>query len=69
VNSGLYPLYEVENGELKVRRIAKRVSVEEYLKTQARFRHLFANDAGREGIDLIQSVADQNIEKYNLIVG
>jgi multidrug efflux pump subunit AcrB len=48
--------------------IPKRLPVEVYLLGQSRFRHLFANDAGREGIELIQSVADKNIEKYNLIV-
>ena len=69
VLTGLYPLFEIENGEMRSQKIPKRLPVEEYLKGQVRFRHLFANDAGREGIELIQSVADQNIEKYNLIVG
>ena len=69
VLTGLYPLFEIENGEMRSQKIPKRLPVEEYLKGQVRFRHLFANDAGREGIAMIQSVADQNIEKYNLIVG
>jgi pyruvate ferredoxin oxidoreductase beta subunit len=68
VLTGLYPLFEIENGEMRSQKIPKRLPVEEYLKGQTRFRHLFANDAGRAGIELIQSVADRNIEKYNLIV-
>ena len=68
VLTGLYPLFEIENGEMKSQKIPRRLPVEEYLKGQVRFRHLFANDAGREGIALIQSVADRNIERYNLIV-
>ena len=67
VNSGLFPLYEVENGELKVRRIAKKVPVEEYLKLQVRFRQLFGKDGAGAEVDEIQSTADANIEKYGLI--
>ena len=66
VNCGLYPLYEVENGELKVRRIAKKVPVEEYLKVQTRFRHLFSGDKGKDELEQIQKMADDNIEKYGL---
>jgi pyruvate ferredoxin oxidoreductase beta subunit len=68
VLTGLYPLFEVENGEMTSQKIPRRLPVEEYLKGQVRFRHLLAGDAGREGIAQIQRVADQNIEKYNLIV-
>ena len=67
VNSGLYPLYEVENGELKVRRIAKKIPVEEYLKVQTRFRHLFGGDKGKDELEQIQKMADDSIEKYRLI--
>lgn len=67
VNTGLYPLYEVESGELRVQKIPKRVPVEEYLKPQGRFRHLFEQEGGQREIEQIQRVADQNIEKYGLI--
>jgi len=42
--------------------------VEEYLKMQTRFKHLFATDAGKKEIEYIQSLADKNIEKYGLMM-
>ena len=67
VNTGLYPLYEVENGVTKVLRIPRRAPVEEYLKGQVRFRHLLEGAGRKQEIAEIQKVADQNIEKYGLI--
>ncbi len=67
VNSGLFPLYEVDSGELNVRKIPKKVPVEEYLQLQVRFRHLFGSDGAREEVEQIQRVADENIEKYGLM--
>jgi len=68
VLTGLYPLYEVENGELRALKIPKRVPVEEYLKEQVRFRHLFGKEDRKKEIAEIQGIADQNIEKFGLIV-
>ena len=66
VDCGLYPLVEWENGEVvRVRKI-KPIPVEEYLKPQRRFRHLFRSDAGKEQIAKIQELAQANIEKYGL---
>jgi len=66
--TGLYPLLEYENGiltsSLKVSQ--PPLGVEEYLKPQGRFKHLFANKSGEEQIKFIQTLANQNIEKYNL---
>jgi len=67
VLTGLYPLYEVENGELRALKIPKKMPVEEYLKEQVRFRHLFGKDDRSKEIAEIQSIADQNIEKFGLI--
>jgi len=67
VNTGLYPLYEVEEGELKAQRIPRKVPVEEYLRPQGRFRHLFDKKGGQQGIKEIQGIADRNIEKYGLM--
>ena len=67
VLTGLYPLYEVENGELRALKIPKRVPVEEYLKEQVRFRHLFGKEDRKKEIAEIQGIADQNIEKFGLI--
>ncbi|MFC1963180.1 thiamine pyrophosphate-dependent enzyme [Chloroflexota bacterium] len=68
VNSGLYPLFEVENGELvRVRKIAKKALVEDYLKPQGRFKHLFEKEGGRQEIEQIQKIADINIKRYGLM--
>jgi pyruvate ferredoxin oxidoreductase beta subunit len=68
VLTGLYPLYEVENGELRALKIPKKVPVEEYLKEQVRFRHLFGKEDRKKEIAEIQGIADKNIEKFGLIV-
>lgn len=68
VQTGLYPLLEYENGVLtKVIKIKKPpIKVDEYLKTQGRFKHLFKSDRGQEQLKIIQEMANKNIEKYNL---
>ena len=68
VLTGLYPLYEVENGELRALKIPKKLPVEEYLKEQVRFRHLFGKEDRKKEVAEIQGIADQNIEKFGLIV-
>ncbi len=68
VQTGLIPIFEMENGEVtSVRKIAKKQPVEEYLKLQARFRHLFKKPGGEEEIKRIQQIADNNIKKYGLM--
>jgi pyruvate ferredoxin oxidoreductase beta subunit len=66
VESALYPLVEWENGEVvRVRKI-KKVPVEEYLKPQRRFRHLFRGGEPAPQVAEIQALADANIRKYGL---
>ena len=68
VQSGLIPIFEMENGQItKVRRIKKKISVEAYLKSQKRFRHLFGEDQDNQEIEAIQKLADANIQKYGLL--
>ncbi len=62
VETGLYPLIECEFGLLAQKQI-KPKPVEEYLKVQARFRHLLSNP---EELKKIQEIADNNIKKYGL---
>jgi len=70
INCGLYPLFEIENGELvRVRKIAKKVPVEDYLKPQGRFKHFFEKEGGEQEIEEIQEIADRNIKRYGLIGG
>jgi pyruvate ferredoxin oxidoreductase beta subunit len=68
VECGLFPVYEAEHGALTgSRKIRRQVSVEEYLKPQRRFAHLFATEEGRMRISLIQAIADRNIAEYCLL--
>jgi len=68
VQTGLFPLYEMENGVItSVFKIGKKVPVEEYLKLQKRFRHLFNDKSGAEEIQKIQSIADANIARLGLM--
>jgi pyruvate ferredoxin oxidoreductase beta subunit len=68
VQTGLWPLYEMENGEiLSVKKIGKQKKpVEDYLKMQRRFKHLFTKEGGDGEIKKIQALADENIVKYGL---
>lgn len=63
VETGLYPLFEYENGILIAQRKIVPKPVEEYLKIQGRFKHLLNSP---EEIKKIQDIADSNILKYHL---
>jgi pyruvate ferredoxin oxidoreductase beta subunit len=69
--SGLFPLFEAEHGAVvSVSKIRRKVPVEDYLRLQRRFAHLFRKGAeDRERIDAIQRIADANIERYGLLAG
>jgi pyruvate ferredoxin oxidoreductase beta subunit len=71
VESGLFPLFEAEHGEITDRyALRHRVPVEEYLKLQKRFAHLFvakADDANTAAIRAIQAIADRNIRTLGLV--
>jgi len=63
VETGLFPVFEYENGKLiSVRKIQQKPVVE-YLKAQGRFKHLVNNP---QEIEKIQVIADTNIQKYGL---
>jgi len=66
-DSGLFPIYEIIDGKItNVRKIPAKVPVEEYLKLQGRFSHLFKKGGSKEIIAEIQQIANQNIERFNL---
>jgi len=68
VETGLFPLFEAEHGEVtSVYNIRRRVPVEEYLKPQRRFAHLFGKKPAVDVIVRIQGLADRNIRKYGLL--
>ena len=66
--SGLFPVYEAEHGEVtQVSRIRRRVPVEEYLRPQKRYAHLFAGEGRPDVVARIQHQADRNIARYGLL--
>jgi pyruvate ferredoxin oxidoreductase beta subunit len=65
--SGIFPVFSAEHGELTgVSRIRRKVPVEEYLKAQKRFAHLFRPTRHAEAIDAMQAFADRNIRRFGL---
>jgi pyruvate ferredoxin oxidoreductase beta subunit len=66
--TGIFPVFEAEHGEVTgVLKIRKQLPVEEYLKPQKRFAHLFGKKPAVETIVRIQAMADRNIRKYGLL--
>jgi pyruvate ferredoxin oxidoreductase beta subunit len=59
VETGLWPLKEAINGEVTHTYVPKRKPVEDYLKLQGRFRHLFEPTRQGDAIRHIQTSADQ----------
>jgi pyruvate ferredoxin oxidoreductase beta subunit len=67
VETGLWMMYEIEDGELtSVMKAPKRKPVEEYLRLQKRFAHLFKMPGGDAQIKIIQDYADQNLQSYKM---
>lgn len=67
VNTGLVPIYEAfQDQPLKVRKLPKRVPVNEYLRQQKRFRHLVDGQGDETHVALIQAIADDNVRRYGL---
>jgi pyruvate ferredoxin oxidoreductase beta subunit len=68
--TGLFPVYEAEHGEIvSVSKIRHPLPVEEYLRPQKRFAHLFSPQPHTQVIAQIQAMADRNVRKYNLRAG
>ncbi|HEY2970380.1 MAG TPA: thiamine pyrophosphate-dependent enzyme [Casimicrobiaceae bacterium] len=66
VESGLFPLFEAEYGEIIGRTpIRRKLPVTEYLRLQKRFAHLFVAESDPR-IARIQAIADRNIAKFGL---
>jgi len=65
--SGLFPVFEAVDGEItSVSKIRRKVPVEEYLRPQRRFAHLFGKTPRADVIARIQAIADRNIRRYGL---
>src|SRR5450830_1454957 len=68
VESGVFPVFEAERGEVTgVAKIRRRVPIEDYLKPQKRFAHLFGKTPDFETIARLQARADRNIRRFGLL--
>jgi pyruvate ferredoxin oxidoreductase beta subunit len=66
--SGIFPVFEARDGEVAaVSKIRRQVPVEEYLRPQRRFTHLFEPERRVEIIARIQAGADRNIRRFGLL--
>ena len=66
--TGLFPVFEAEEGVVTgVSKIRRRVPVEEYLRLQRRYAHLFGENGRPDVIEQIQAVADRNIRRFELL--
>jgi pyruvate ferredoxin oxidoreductase beta subunit len=65
--SGLFPVFEAEHGEVTAALpIRDRVPVEEYLRPQRRYAHLFGDPPRTDLLERIQHIADRNVARYGL---
>jgi pyruvate ferredoxin oxidoreductase beta subunit len=69
--TGIFPVFEGQHGEVTaVTKIRRHLPVEEYLRPQKRFAHLFATGSSvgqPEMIEQIQAEADRNIRRFKLL--
>jgi pyruvate ferredoxin oxidoreductase beta subunit len=62
--TNFWPLYEYENGNYKLNYEPKeKIPVEEFYKTQGRFKHLFKREGKEKIFQDIQEVTDQEWRK------
>jgi pyruvate ferredoxin oxidoreductase beta subunit len=66
--SGLFPVFEAEAGEVtEVSRIRRRVPVEDYLRPQGRYSHLFGDPGRPDVVARLQASADRTIARFGLL--
>ncbi len=66
--TGLFPVFEAEHGEVvSVSKIRRQAPVEEYLRLQRRFAHLFGDPPRSDVIERLQAIADRNIRRFALL--
>lgn len=65
--SGMFPLFEAERGEITaVTPIRRQVPVDDYLRLQGRYAHLFGEHPRPDLVRRIQAAADRNITRFGL---
>ena len=66
--TGLFPVFEAEAGTVtEVSTIRRQVPVEEYLRPQRRFAHLFGDNPRPDIVARLQARADRNIARFGLL--
>ena len=66
--TGIFPVFEAEYGEVKsALQIRRPLPVEDYLRLQKRYAHLFGKTPAVATIARIQAQADKNIRRYGLL--
>jgi len=66
--TGIFPVFEAEHGEVtSVSKIRRPLPVEEYLRPQRRYAHLFGDPPRTDVIERIQARADRNIKRFGLL--
>jgi pyruvate ferredoxin oxidoreductase beta subunit len=64
---GMFPLIEAEYGELSAStKIRDRRPVEEYLKLQRRFAHVFKEENANQ-LEVLRQIAERNIRRFDLL--
>ena len=68
--TGLFPVYEAEEVRITgVSPIRRLRPVEDYLRTQRRYAHLFGDPGHPETVARLQREANRNIERFGLLAG
>ena len=66
--SGVFPVFEAEGGDVtSVSTIRRQVPVEDYLRPQRRYAHLFGEPGRPDIVARLQALADRNIARYRLL--
>jgi pyruvate ferredoxin oxidoreductase beta subunit len=66
--TGIFPVFEAERGDVTgVSKIRRQLPVEEYLRPQKRYAHLFDPEPRTDVIARIQARADRNIARFGLV--
>jgi pyruvate ferredoxin oxidoreductase beta subunit len=66
--TGLFPVFEAEAGEIvSVSHIRRQAPVEDYLRLQRRFAHLFGDPPRADVVARLQAIADRNIRRFGLL--
>lgn len=66
--TGFFPVFEAEKGTVTaVSKIRHRVGIEEFLRLQGRYAHLFTDPGRPDLVALLQQRADRTIQRFGLV--